>query len=188
MAKDRTKQKTGFQELIETRGAVNPDVAEIIHKNIETLREHQKAKRQARPASQKFADAVTAMSGSMPFVTFHAILFTFWILANAHLFGLKPFDPFPYGLLTTIVSLEAIFLSIFVLISQNHMQAESDKRAELDLQINLLTEYEVTRLLRLLDPIAQKLGIDPQTDPELKTLEQETNPEQVVQELETDKK
>jgi uncharacterized membrane protein len=75
------------------------------------------------------------------------------ILANVGWFGIEPFDPFPFGLLTTIVSLEAIFLSTFVLVSQNRQSAIADRRAQLDLQINLLAEYEVTRLLKLQDAI-----------------------------------
>ena len=88
-------------------------------------------------------------------VYLHAVWFIVWITINLRWIpGVKPFDPFPFGLLTMIVSLEAIFLSTFVLVSQNRMTVLADKRADLDLQINLLSEYEVTRILTLVDATA----------------------------------
>jgi uncharacterized membrane protein len=99
------------------------------------------------------------------------------------LFGMKPFDPFPYGLLTMLVSLEAIFLSTFVLISQNRISAESESRANLSLQIGLLTEHEVTRVLQMLDVIQDRMGIDNDKDSELADLEMETKPEDVLAEI-----
>jgi len=97
--------------------------------------------------------------------------------------GLRPFDPYPYQLLTMVVSLEAIFLSTFVLISQNRLSEEADKRSELDLHIGLLTEHELTRVLKMLDEIQDKLGI-PNDDDELQELEKETRPEDVLEEIE----
>jgi hypothetical protein len=96
---------------------------------------------------------------------------------------LPPFDPFPYGLLTMIVSLEAICLSTFVLISQNRFSDEADRRAELDLQIGLLAEHEITRVLQMLDAIQDKLGIENDADSELADLEMETRPEDVLAEI-----
>jgi uncharacterized membrane protein len=95
-----------------------------------------------------------------------------------------PFDPFPFGLLTTIVSLEALFLSTFVLVSQNRQAELADRRTELDLQINLLTEYELTRALTLTDRIATKLEVADDDDEELKQLEQDVEPEAVLRKLE----
>lgn len=119
----------------------------------------------------------------MVFVYIHLAWFGFWILANAGWFGIPKFDPFPYGLLTMVVSLEAIFLSAFVLISQNRMDAENQRRADLDLQIGLLAEHEMTRALKMLDEIRGHLGITSK-DPELKELEQEVHPEDVLAEIE----
>ena len=96
---------------------------------------------------------------------------------------MRIFDPFPYGLLTMIVSLEAIFLSTFVLISQNRLSAESDRRADLDLQIGLLTEHELTRVLQMLDAIQDKLGVADHKNSELADLEMETRPEDVLAEI-----
>jgi uncharacterized membrane protein len=98
--------------------------------------------------------------------------------------GVLPFDPFPYGLLTMIVSLEAIFLSTFVLISQNRLSEEIEQRADLDLHIGLLTEHELTRVLQMLDAIQDKMGIEKHEVRELADLEMETRPEDVLAEIE----
>jgi len=92
--------------------------------------------------------------------------------------------PFPYGLLTMVVSLEAIFLSTFVLISQNRLSQEVEHRADLDMHIGLLTEHELTRVLQMLDAIQDKLGIENDEDSELADLEMETRPEDVLAEIE----
>jgi len=103
---------------------------------------------------------------------------------NTGWFGISPFDPYPYGLLTMIVSLEAIFLSTFVLISQNRLSEESDRRADLDLHIGLLAEAELTRALKMLQAIQEKLGIECQQADELQDLELTTKPEDVLAEIE----
>ena len=90
----------------------------------------------------------------------HVVWFTFWVLANLSLIpGIKPFDPYPFPFLTMAVSLEAIFLSLFVLASQNRMTAQADKRSNLDLQIDLLAEREMTAVVRLLQDIARHLDV-----------------------------
>jgi uncharacterized membrane protein len=119
----------------------------------------------------------------MSFVYFHVIWFGIWIVVNLGVFGNQPFDPFPFGLLTMIVSLEAIFLATFVLISQNRLSVEADRRADLDLQIDLLAEYELTRILRMLDAIQDKLGIENDSDKELTDLEKRVHPEDVLAEI-----
>jgi uncharacterized membrane protein len=133
---------------------------------------------------ERLADAITDFSGRMYFVYFHIVWFAVWILINLGYLGIKPFDPYPFGLLTMVVSLEAIFLATFVLISQNRLSAEADRRADLDLQIGLLTEYELTRVLNMLDAIQDKLGIDNDTDQELLDLEKNVHPEDVLEEME----
>lgn len=137
-----------------------------------------------RGLDERIADIFTSFSGRMAFVYIHAAWFGLWILLNTGYFGLPAFDPFPYGLLTMIVSLEAIFLSTFVLISQNRQNEAAERRAELDLQMNLLTEHELTRALLMLDMIQDKLGIENNTDPELAELEKEIKPEDVMAEIE----
>jgi uncharacterized membrane protein len=162
----------------------NPTVNRAIERYIRTIVHMRlKAARQRTP-EQRLADAITSFSGRMAFVYFHIVWFAVWILLNSDLFNIEPFDPFPYGLLTMIVSLEAIFLSTFVLISQNRMAELSEPRADLDLHIDLLTEYELTRVLQMLDAIQDKLGISNDEDPELADLEMETQPEEVLEEIE----
>jgi uncharacterized membrane protein len=157
---------------------------DLVRENIDKLLEHERESRLKRTATQKVADWIAKVSGSIGFVIFNAAFFAFWILANSGRFGIRPFDPFPYGLLTTIVSLEAIFLSIFVLVSQNRMQYMSDRRAELDVQVNLLTEYEVTRILRLVNRIADKMNLDETQDPELAKLEKDVDAAELIQQIE----
>lgn len=160
-------------------------VRRIVQENIELLARHEEKKRDHLPWSQKLADRITQRIGSMTSVTIHGSIFLFWILANTNVLGIKPFDPFPFGLLTMMLSIEAIFLTLFVLISQNRMQIDSDNRAELDVQINLLTEHELTRLIRLTDLIADKLEVDKSKDPGLQELEEEIDPEDVIEQIET---
>ena len=104
-------------------------------------------------------------------------------MLNTGWFGLRAFDPFPYGLLTMIVSLEAIFLSTFVLISQNRLSEETERRADLHLHIGLLTEHELTRVLQMLDAIQDKLNIVDHANSDLADLEMETKPEDVLAEI-----
>lgn len=105
------------------------------------------------------------------------------VLLNTGRFGVHPFDPFPYGLLTMVVSLEAIFLSTFVLITQNRLGDEVEHRADLDLHIGLLAEHELTRVLQMLDAIQEKLGVENHATRELPDLEMETKPEDVLAEI-----
>jgi uncharacterized membrane protein len=162
----------------------NPAVPNPIERYIRTIIHLKMKAARDRSLEQRAADSITNFSGRMLFVYINVAFFAGWILLNSGLFGLEPFDPFPYGLLTTIVSLEAIFLSLFILISQNRMTKEADHRADLDLHIDLLTEYELTRVLQMLDAIHTKLGIEESRDSELAELEKETDPERVLEEIE----
>jgi uncharacterized membrane protein len=119
----------------------------------------------------------------MTFVYVHIAWFVLWVLANTGRLGIQPFDPFPYGLLTMIVSLEAIFLSTFVLISQNRISRDAEHRADLDMHIGMLTEHELTRVLQMLDAIQDKMGIENDDDSDLADLEMETRPEDVLAEI-----
>jgi uncharacterized membrane protein len=156
----------------------------IVRENIQTIIEHREQIERSRSLQERVADGITDFSGNMGFVTLHVIWFAAWLILNTGWFGLRPFDPFPYGLLTMIVSLEAIFLSTFVLISQNRMSKQDEQRAALDLQINLLTEHELTRALKMLDAIQEHLGIKDEGARELAELEKETKPADVLKEIE----
>jgi uncharacterized membrane protein len=175
------------RSLLTRRKSANqsPELAKVIESNIEAIEEHRREAEETRSFQDKFADAVTWFAGSVPFVYFHVIWFAAWILANIGILPWKAFDPYPFGMLTTIVSLEAIFLSTFVLVSQNRQAAIGERRAELDLQINLLAEHEVTRMLTMLDAIAKRLDIDEIPRHEIKELKKDVKPEAVLEELDT---
>ena len=166
----------------------NPELAGVVHRNISSLVEMRNAEERKKSLQEKTADLLTKFSGSMTFVYVHAIWFGGWIAFNVGLMNSKPFDPFPFSLLTLVVSLEAIFLSTFVLISQNHASRVADKRSELDLQINLLSEHEVTRLLTLLDAVAEHLGIEVAEKHEVEELKKDVGADQVLGEIETREK
>ena len=161
----------------------HPPLSDVIERNVQNQARLRRDAASARTVQERMADAITAFSGSMSFVYLHVLWFGLWVLLNTGWFGFRPFDPFPYSLLTMIVSLEAIFLSTFVLISQNRSGAEADRRADLALHVGLLTEHEVTRALQMLDAIQERLGIanDPESD--LAQLEMETKPEDVLAEI-----
>jgi uncharacterized membrane protein len=161
----------------------HPLLSYVIERNIRTITRLRRQTARERHVQERLADAITSFSGSMVFVYIHILWFGAWLLVNTGRIGIPPFDPFPYGLLTMIVSLEAIFLSTFVLISQNRFSDEADRRAELDLQIGLLAEHEITRVLHMLDAIQEKLGIENDADSELADLEKETRPEDVLAEI-----
>lgn len=131
------------------------------------------------------ADFLTESFGTIWFFAFHLFFFAVWILLNLGVIPFVPiFDPFPYGLLTMVVSLEAIFLSIFVLISQNRASQTADLREELDLQINVRAEQEITRILNMLDAIHDKLGLPHEDDEELKSMKQRTDINAIEEEIE----
>jgi uncharacterized membrane protein len=162
----------------------NPALSDVIERNIRTIiRLRLKAARE-RGAEERIADTITSFSGSMVFVYAHIVWFGLWILLNSGRFGVRPFDAFPYGLLTMVVSLEAIFLSTLVLITQNRLSVEVEHRADLDLHIGLLAEHELTRVLQMLDAIQEKMGIENHEASELADLEMETKPEDVLAEIE----
>lgn len=134
--------------------------SEIIRKNISAIAEVQRKEVAALSRQERVAGWITNFSGSMRFVYLHTIWFGLWILLNVglvHIPHLSEFDPYPFGLLTLVVSLEAIFLSTFVLIAQNRLAKQSERRADLDLQINLLAEQKAAKILEMLDQIAQQL-------------------------------
>jgi uncharacterized membrane protein len=161
----------------------NPALAKVVERNIETIAAHHREVDESRDFQERIADFFTRLTGSMAFVYFHAILFVLWIGANLGIGGWTAFDPFPFGMLTTIVSLEAIFLSTFVLISQNRQALMAERQSELDLQINLLAEYEVTRILTLVDQMAQQLKVNHCDNGELADLEKDVEPEELLEEL-----
>jgi uncharacterized membrane protein len=160
-----------------------PQMARIVERNIDALLERQKQEEKKKSFEEKIADNVTRFTGSMLFVYIHLILFGLWIVWNAGFIGLKPFDP-SFVILAMFASVEAIFLSTFVLISQNRMNAQADKRADLDLQVSLLTEHEVTRMITLLTAVAKKMDIQEAYNPEIDELSKDVHPEVVMDTME----
>jgi uncharacterized membrane protein len=154
--------------------------------NVQTIARLERAAAEERTTTDRIVDGITEFCGSMSFVYFHIVWFGAWIVWNTqrtvphHLH----FDSFPFNLLTMTVSLEAILLSTFILISQNRQSRLADRRNHLDLQINLLSEQETTKMLSLLDQIAQKLGVNDKDDPEIGVLEEATRPDRLVQQIE----
>ena len=135
--------------------------ADAVQKNIDTILKLEKEAVKNLSAVEHLADKVTTFAGSSPFILIHIIWFGGWILMNCGIIpGIKAFDPFPFSFLTLVVSLEAIFLTLLVLMSQNRMTKEADKRAQLDLQINMLDEQETTMILRMVQKITKHLGLE----------------------------
>jgi uncharacterized membrane protein len=164
------------------------DFASVLERNISVLKDKRVQEENKAPLQDRIADAITRFSGSMVFVYLHLAFVGGWTAINAGLIpGFAPFDP-TFVILATIASVEAIFLSTFVLISQNRAAADADRRAELDLQTNLLSEHEITRLLSLTIAIAQHLGVDEARDPSLKELEKHVAPEKVLDKLAEDRR
>lgn len=162
----------------------NTTLSATIERYIRTITNLRLKAARERTLQDRIADAITGFSGRMLFVYAHIAWFIIWLLLNTGRLGIHPFDSFPYGLLTMIVSLEAIFLSTFVLISQNRMSLQAEHRADLDLHIDLLAECELTRVLQMLDAIQGRMGIENDQDAELAELESETKPEEVLAEIE----
>jgi uncharacterized membrane protein len=152
-------------------------------RNIEALRAREERQRGEAKAHERIADAITRFTGSIRFVYLHLALYGFWIVANLGWIGaVTPWDR-SFVVLAMIASVEAIFLTTFVLISQNRMAAESERHAALDLQINLLAEHEVTKLMALVSAIADRLGVDCPRE-EIDELKRDVAPEAVLDAIE----
>ncbi len=157
---------------------------EVLSRNIRTLVELRQQDQRRQGIQDRIADAITRFTGSMVFVYIHLIWIGSWVVVNLGWLGIRPFDPYPFGLLTMIGSLEAIFLSTFVLISQNRMAAAADRRAELDLQVSLLAEHEITKLVQLVSDIAERLDVADHTRREVEELKRTVAPEAVLDAIE----
>jgi uncharacterized membrane protein len=157
-------------------------IQDVTARNVSCVGRIDKAAETQRTLTDRIADRITAFCGSMAFVWTHVVWFGGWIAWNlkdqrAH------FDGFPFPLLTLVVSLEAIFLSTFILVSENRQARLAERRSHLDLQINLLAEQENTKMLRLLLEIGRKVGVDIE-DPEIQAVLAPTDPEALVSQIE----
>ncbi|MFL6733430.1 MAG: DUF1003 domain-containing protein [Sphingomicrobium sp.] len=154
-----------------------------LRRNIAALRRRRDDEEASAPLHDRVAGAVTRFTGSMRFVYVHACLYGSWIVANLGWLGVRPWDP-SFVVLAMIASVEAIFLSTFILISQNRMAATADRRSELDLQVSLLAEHEITKLVQLVSAIAERLDIAGHDSSELQELKRVVAPEAVLDEIE----
>ncbi len=164
----------------------NPALSNVIEKNIRKIIQVRLKSAREQSRQDRIATGMTSFSGSMLFFYIHVIWFCLWFLLNTGHLGITPFDPYPYGFLTVVVSLEAIFLATFVLISQNLLAKEAERLTDLGLQTGLLTEHELTRVLQMLRAIQSKIGITNDEDSDLADadLEKETKLEDVLSEIE----
>ena len=153
---------------------------------IQTAIESIEAKLRARRSwIERLEDRVAAVFGTTEFLFLNIAWFGTWLLLNLEVIpGLKPFDPFPHIFLTTTVSLEAIILAIFVLITQNRQERINSLREEMGLQIDIITEQENTKILKILAEILKKMGVDISHDPELKKMLEPLNQEEIERQLE----
>jgi len=136
-----------------------------------------------RTRAEILADRMIGLASSTAFLVIHAVLFVIWIIWNIPGVPLPQFDPYPYGMLTTIVSLEAIFLSIFVLMTQSRESKIGELREELTLQVNLRVEEEVTKTLHLVAGLYSRLGLKLADDPELKSMLEPLDPKRIEEDL-----
>jgi uncharacterized membrane protein len=155
----------------------------VLQRNIRSLERRRKEEEARATLQERLAQAITDFTGSMRFVYLHLAVFGFWIVANlGWVPGLPAWDP-SFVVLAMIASVEAIFLSTFVLISQNRISAAADRRADLDLQVGLLAEHEITKIAELLAAVAKEMGIQAASDPELAEVQQDVAPEAVLTEI-----
>jgi uncharacterized membrane protein len=162
----------------------HPEMTRILDRNITALLSRRREEDRRKPRTERIADRITAFTGSMHFVYLHLFIFGLWIVINLGWIPFIPrFDP-SFVVLAMAASVEAIFLSTFVLITQNRMAAMADQRADLDLQISLLAEHEITRLLTVTTAIAERLGLQESRNPELQQLAKDVRPEEVLEQIE----
>jgi uncharacterized membrane protein len=164
------------------RGQADGDLSSALRRNIETLRERRRQEMMAAGGEERFAHAITMFTGSMRFVYVHLAVYGGWILYNV-LPGLAHFDP-SFVILAMVASVEAIFLSTFVLISQNRAMSATNKRDDLDLHINLLAEHELTKLIVMVAAIAEKLEVRTGDEPEIEEITKDVAPDAVLSEIE----
>jgi uncharacterized membrane protein len=156
-------------------------LSSALKRNIGAIEERRRQEATSATRQERLAQAITSFTGSMPFVYLHLVLYAAWILVNLGVPpGLPKFDP-SFVILAMEASVEAIFLSTFVLISQNRTAAAADKRADLDLQINLLSEHELTKLTQVVAAIAARLDV--RLDAEIEEVKKDVAPEAVLDEL-----
>ena len=159
-------------------------MAAVLTRNIEAMRQQREREEAEASFTERLADRITRFTGSLGFVAAHVLLVAVWTAVNlGWVPGAPVFDP-TFVILATVASVEAIFLTTFVLISQNRASALAERRAALDLQINLLAEHEITQLIRLVRAMAERQGVEEVRHPEFEDIAREVEPEAVLEEIE----
>ncbi len=156
---------------------------DLTQENVQSVRRVEEQALASRSRADRVAAFIAGFCGSIRFVWVHVALFAGWIGFNTWP-GAAHFDPFPFTFMTLIVSLEAIFLSSFIMISQSYESRISERRNQLDLQINLLTEQENTKMLQILARIANKIGVEEVDDHDIQILTANTDPEKLIAQIE----
>lgn len=177
-----TPSRVSPRVLPETPSASPKTMAEITAQNVKSIADLERAAQGPKSFSDRTADRITRFCGSMVFVWVHVVFFSGWIVVNT-VVAEKPIDPYPFSFLTLVVSLEAIFLSTFIMIAENRQSRIHERRSHLDLQINLLAEQESTKALELLHQIAGKIGVDQKARSEAEVLGQATHPEKLLEQI-----
>jgi uncharacterized membrane protein len=173
-------------EGVGTNGVMVPAV---VKENIQTVRSIDEEFRRRQTLGSVLSDGVARFAGSFAFFAMNALWFAGWIVVNAGLVpGVRSFDPYPFTFLTLVVSLEAIFLSIFVLASENRAAQQAERRAQLDLQVNLLAEQESTAALQMLRALCDHLGVNHGSPPGEEELAEKTAPESLMAEMDAEGK
>jgi uncharacterized membrane protein len=167
----------------EVPGRRKPSAAEITRRNVRTVRELEELAVADPNFVDRMASFVARFCGSIWFVIAHVVLFGGWILVNS-LPGTPHWDPYPFTFLTMWASMESIFIASFILIAQNYAMRLSERRAQLDLQVNLLAEQENTKTLQMLDAIAKQVGAQCGSDPEVEALAEATRLESLARQIE----
>lgn len=152
----------------------------IVKSNILKVARIEKTQRANRTFGERLSEVIARFCGTMTFVWVHVAWFFGWVAFNS--LGPFEFDPYPFTFLTMVVSLEAIFLSTFILITQNQETRMTERRNQLDLQINMLAEQENTKMLQLLEAVAEKVGV-PVDHASMKALEKPTDPQKLVEQI-----
>ena len=158
---------------VQRAAPVGESIDELTRSNIEAILQLERERQARRPWAYRLAASIAGFCGTAPVLWLHALFFMGWLAFNSSRFA---FDPFPFTFLTMVVSLEAIFLSFFIMIGQSIASRESERRHQLDLQINLLNEREMTAMLRLMTKVAEKLDISPADQAEARTFSHNTDP------------
>jgi uncharacterized membrane protein len=158
-------------------------VEELTRRNVERIQALEREEHGKATTADRVADAIANFVGSIAFAWVTVVLIGGWVVGNLLVPPDDRIDSFPYPLLTLVLSIEAIFLSIFILMSQNRAAHVSEKRSHLDLQLNLLSEQENTKMLLMLEDIAQAIGHKTLSDPEVRVLKQATEPEALSRQI-----